>query len=160
MRVRGLVRRSEKKSAAAEKIRQTSYGHDFFFSSESWDRVFFQEKIFVAGRNFWARINFHEFRSSPILQSFSEGFFSKPLESSENELWRRATVQNDSPGSGEHEKIGPTSFPAAHKRTSGQIRIYGFRPNFRIFCYFLPKYAPWRHQNTVRTVQDPFLIDF
>ena len=79
-----------------------------FFSSESSNRDPEKNKIFVAGRIFWDPRNFHEYWSSPIFRSFSEGHFSKPLESSENELRRRATVQNASPGSREPEKIGPT----------------------------------------------------
>ena len=77
-----------------------------FFSSESSNRDSEKNKIFVAGRIFWARRIFHEFGSFPNLQSFSEANFSIVLKSSEIELRRRATVQNASPGPREHEKIG------------------------------------------------------
>ena len=77
-----------------------------FFSSESSNQDLEKNKIFVAGRIFWTRRIFHEFGSFPNLQSFSEANFSIVLKSSENELRRRATVQNASPGPREHEKIG------------------------------------------------------
>ena len=77
-----------------------------FFSSESSNRDPEKNKIFVAGRIFWDPRNFYEFRSSPIFLSNFEEIFSELPESSENELRRRATVQNASPGSREPEKIG------------------------------------------------------
>ena len=104
MRAGGLLQKVWKKRPDEFYIGSRRHFDMIFFSSESSNRDLEKNKIFVAGRIFWDPRNFYEFRSSPIFRSNFEENFSELPESSENELRRRATVQNASPGSREPEK--------------------------------------------------------
>ena len=103
--------------------RSKKYFDVIFFPSESWDRDL-KNFIFLLPVEYSGAVEYStDLGHPPKIAIFLTKKVPNSLESPENELRGRARVQNASPGSVEHEKIGPRSFPAGYKLFRPEMRI-------------------------------------